>query len=49
MHEENAPLRSIVSSIGAVTYDIAKYLATNLGPQVGQSEYHILNSKDFAG
>ena len=42
------PLRPIVSSIGAVTYDIAKYLATVLGPLVGQSEHHILNSKDFA-
>ena len=48
MHKENAPLRPIVSSIGAVTYDIAKYLATVLGPLVGQSEHHILNSKDFA-
>ena len=37
-----------MSSIGAVTYDIAKYLATVLGPLVGQSEHHILNSKDFA-
>ena len=45
VHKENSPLRSIVSSIGAVTYDIAKYLATVLGPLVGQSEHHILNSR----
>ena len=48
VHKEKAPLRPIVSSIGAVTYEIAKYLATVLGPLVGQSEHHILNSKDFA-
>ncbi|XP_072037413.1 uncharacterized protein [Amphiura filiformis] len=48
VHKANVPLRPIVSSIGAVTYDIAKFLAKILGPLVGKSEHHILNSKDFA-
>ena len=38
----------IVSSIGSVTYNIAKYLARVLGPLVGHSKHHVLNSKDFA-
>jgi len=48
VHKDSVPLRPIVSSIGSVTYNIAKHLAKILGPLVGQSEHHILNSKDFA-
>ncbi|XP_072022377.1 uncharacterized protein [Amphiura filiformis] len=44
----SVPLRPIVSSIGSVTYNIAKYLAKIVGPLVGKSKHHIWNSKDFA-
>ncbi len=46
--EGSVPLRPIVSSIGSVTYEIAKYLAKIIGPLVGKTDHHILNSKDFA-
>ena len=48
VHKDTIPLRPIVSSIGGVTYNIAKYLARVLGPLVGRTEHHILNSRDFA-
>ena len=41
-------MRPIVSSIGSITYEAAKYLARILGPLVGKTPYHIKNSKDFA-
>ncbi|XP_072051785.1 uncharacterized protein [Amphiura filiformis] len=48
VHKASVPLRAIVSSIGSVTYNIAKYLAKIVGPLVGKSKHHIWNSKDFA-
>ena len=48
VHKASVPLRPIVSSIGSVTYNIAKYLAKIIGPLVGKSNHHIWNSKDFA-
>ena len=48
VHKKNTPLRPIVSSIGSITYEAAKYLARILGPLVGKTPYHIKNSKDFA-
>ena len=47
--KEPIPVRPIVSSIGSVTYDIAKYVAQILGPLVGKTEHHVLNSQDFFG
>ena len=41
------PLRSIVSSIGAVTYEKSKELAKILKPLVGRSPYQIQNTRDF--
>ena len=41
------PLRPIVSSIGSITYEAAKYLAVVIGPLVGKTEHHIKNSTDF--
>ena len=47
IHEKNAPLRPIVSSIGNVLYDTAKYLAIVMDPLAGNTEHHIVNSTDF--
>ena len=46
--KKDVPLRPIVSSIGSVTYGIAKELSKILKPLVGKSIYHVNNSKDFA-
>ncbi|XP_013380543.1 uncharacterized protein LOC106151709 [Lingula anatina] len=47
IHKEGTPLRPIVSSIGSITYQTAKFLAKILNPLVGKSCHHVLNSKDF--
>ena len=47
-HKINMPLRPIVSTIGSITYETAKYLAEVLSPLVGQTKSHVKNSKDFA-
>ena len=39
VHKEGMPLRPIVSSIGAVTYETSKKLARILKPLVGKSPY----------
>ncbi|XP_072041173.1 uncharacterized protein [Amphiura filiformis] len=36
-----------VSSIGSVTYNLAKHAAKILGPLVGRSPHHIKNTQDF--
>ena len=41
------PLRPIVSSIGAVTYETSKELSKILKPLVGQSPYHVHNNQEF--
>ena len=48
IHKKEAPLRPIVSSIGSVTYGVAKELSRILKPLVGRSIYHVNNSKKFA-
>ena len=47
IHKKEALLRPIVASIGSVMYQSAKYLARVIGPLVGHSEHHIINSVDF--
>ncbi|XP_078621335.1 uncharacterized protein LOC144887811 [Branchiostoma floridae x Branchiostoma japonicum] len=47
IHKQDVPLRPIVSSIGSVTYELAKFLAKILGPLVGKSQHHVQNSADF--
>ena len=47
MHKEDTPLRSIVSSIGSATYEIAKELSRILKPLVGRSTHHVRNNQDF--
>ena len=41
------PLRPIVSSIGAVSYETSKELARILKPLVRKSPYHVHNTQDF--
>ena len=48
IHKNNAPLHPIVSSIGMITYECAKYLADVLSPLMGKMEHHVKNSKEFA-
>ena len=47
MHKEGIPLRPIVSSIGAASYETAKELARILKPLMGKSPYEVQNSRDF--
>ena len=47
MHKEGMPLRPIVSSIGAVSYETAKELARILKPLVGKSPCQVQNTRDF--
>ncbi len=47
IHKPNAPLRPIVSSVDSVTYNVAKHIAYIIGPLVGKSNHHIVNSQDF--
>ena len=42
-----APLRSIVSSRGSITYEVAKEFATIICPLVGQSLHHLKNTQHF--
>ena len=44
VHKNNIPLRLIVSSIGTITYECAKYLADVLSPLMGKTEHHVKNS-----
>ena len=47
VHKQGTPLRPIVSSIGAATYNAAKELSRILKPLVGRSRHHIQNNQDF--
>ena len=47
VHKQGTPLRPIVSSIGAATYNTAKELSRILKPLVGRSRHHIQNNQDF--
>ena len=47
IHKPGIPLRPIVSSIGAATYNTAKELPKILKPLVGMSAHHVHNTRDF--
>lgn len=47
VHKSHIPLRPIVSSIGSVTYDISKHIASLLSKLVGKSEYHVRDTNSF--
>ena len=44
---KTSPLRPIVSSIGSVSYGVAKELSRIIKPLVGSTEHHVNNSKEF--
>ena len=48
IHKNGRPLRPVVSTIGSATYNIAKFLANIIGKIVGKTEYHVVNSFEFA-
>ena len=47
IHKKNIPLRPIVSSIGSVSYGVAKELAKIIKPLMGCSVHHVQNSTQF--
>ena len=47
IQKQNTPLRPTVSSIGSVTYGVAKEIARIIKPLVGSTEHHVNNSKEF--
>jgi hypothetical protein len=47
IHKEGVPIRSILSNIGAPTYQLAKFLARILSPLMGCSIHHVKNSTEF--
>ena len=47
VHKAGVPLRPIVSSIGAVSYETSQELSKILKPLVGQSPYHVHNNQEF--
>ena len=48
VHKPDIPLRPIVSTVGSVTYDTAKHLASILAPMIGNTESYVKDSKEFA-
>ena len=47
IHKAGIPLRPVVSSRGAVSYETARELARILKPLVGKSAYSVQNTRDF--
>jgi hypothetical protein len=47
IHKEGVLLRPIVSNIGALTYQLSKFLGGLLSPLVGHSSHHVRNSTEF--
>ena len=47
VHKQAIPVRPIVSSIGSVCYNLARFISDILSPLVGKSPHHIQNSQDF--
>ena len=47
VHKQGIPLRPIVSSIGAVTYESSKELSKILKPLVWKSPHQVQNNQEF--
>ena len=47
VHKKDTPLRPIVSSIGTISYECAKYVASVLTPMVGKTKHHVNNSSEL--
>ncbi|XP_072050257.1 uncharacterized protein [Amphiura filiformis] len=48
IHKPNAPLRPIVDYTSTIGYETSKWLADILAPMVGNSEHHVVNSRQLA-
>ena len=48
IHKADVPLRLIMSSVGTVVHNIAKFLVPILGPLAGKPTHHVKDSKEFA-
>ena len=48
IHKDGTPLRPIVDYLGSIAYNVSRSLADILGPLVGKTEHHVLNSKQLA-
>ena len=48
IHKPNAPLRPIVDYTSTIGYETSRWLADILGPMVGNSDHHVVNSKHLA-
>ena len=47
VHKPGIPLRPIVSTVGSVTYDVAKHVTSLLSPLVGETQHHVKDSDAF--
>ena len=47
IHKADVPLRPIVNTIGAPTYELAKYVARTLAPMVGNTSSFIKDSNQY--
>ncbi|XP_072033222.1 uncharacterized protein [Amphiura filiformis] len=48
IHKPGAPLRPIVDYTATIGYETSRWLADILGPMVGNSVHHVVNSKQLA-
>ena len=46
--KKHMSVRPTMSSIGTISYECARYLATVLSPMVGTTQHHVKNRKGFA-
>ena len=47
IHKQDCPLRPIVSAIGSISYETAKFVAKIIAPLEGTTQHHLENSQDF--
>ena len=47
MHKADVPLRPIVSCVYTFAYDLSAYLANNLSPSTGGTDFRVNNSAHF--
>ena len=48
IHKPSVPLRPIVSSVGTIVHNIARFLVPILGPLAGETEHHVKDSRQFS-
>ena len=47
MTSSEVPLRTIVSCIGAPSYQLSKHITSLISPLTGKTDSHVMNSKHF--